>query len=210
MKRATILCLAAVCFLWADSATRAGMLTTSGESTTPTYWSYKLSVDPHFTVIGNFGHDGFIFMHGGRWHNEYTAPHELTDVSSKVFTWTDAPKSDPLIVSAKPFAVDVKIRDESGATKDFIFKGTFNGDLWRDGSTLSPTFSSPLVQSYHVGNFTYQVSFENFHTVWSEGGLRVSEFTFNVDHHNPEPSSLVLAGIGVPLFGMVLRRRRRA
>jgi hypothetical protein len=27
--------------------------------------------------------------------------------------------------------------------------------------------------------------------------------------HNPEPSSLVLAGIGMPLFGLILRRRRR-
>ena len=28
--------------------------------------------------------------------------------------------------------------------------------------------------------------------------------------HNPEPSGLVLAGVGVPLFGVMLRRRRKA
>ncbi len=207
MKRAAVLCLAAACFLWAGSPAHAGLIT-SGESTTPTFWSYKFSLNPQATWIGNENHGGAIFMPSGYEQAKITAPGISSDISSKILSWTNATASDPLVVSNKPFTIDLKIRDESGATHDFIFKGTLNGDLWKGGSTLTPTFSTPLTESYLVGDFTYQVSFKSFKSDWSNGEFRVSSFNFSVDHHNPEPSSLVLAGIGAPLFGMVLRRRR--
>jgi hypothetical protein len=44
-----------------------------------------------------------------------------------------------------------------------------------------------------------------------QGADQPGKFVFDVTvRHNPEPSALVLAGMGMPFFGMVLRRRWRS
>jgi hypothetical protein len=206
MKRTAVLCLAAACFLGANPTARGDAIPSSEFS-----WGYHFEPAGHpIHLITNNNAVGIIGLpgHGGS-NDMHTASKALVDISTKVWAFSTATANHPQTVSNLPFAINLKLTDHASGLSEYVsFSGTLKGNLWKNGSTLSPTFTSPLTEQVNIDHHLYTVAFEKFTPPAGLG--HPGQFVFDVKvQHNPEPSSLVLAGIGMPLFGLILRRRRR-
>jgi hypothetical protein len=200
MNRAAAFCLAAACFLSAGAAARASQIS----------WSYHFVSDGHPV---NFVHSnkafGIVGLPGNGSGSLHTNAGATTDISTKIWSFSTASASHPQSVVNLPFAVNLKITDNASGVSAYVsFSGALNGNIWNHGSTLHPTFSSPRTESVDINHHLFTVSFESFTP--PEGAGHPGKFTFDVKaQHNPEPSTLVLAALGVPFFGLTLRRRYR-
>jgi hypothetical protein len=205
MNRAAAFCLAAACFLSAGSVTQASTISSSEFS-----WGYRFVPSGHDThVIASNNAFGVISLAGfGHNDNMHTLPGQTADISTRVWAFSTASASNPQKVDV-PFTLHLRLTDHASGLSRFVtFSGDLKGNLWKGGSTLSPTFSS-MTEKVDIDHHLYTVKFESFTA--PQGLANPGKFVFDVSvQHNPEPSSLVLAGIGVPFFGLALRRRRRA
>ena len=69
---------------------------------------------------------------------------------------------------------------------------------------------SERTQKLHLGHHVYEVTLGNFTPPGPPHSSQLGAFTAFVKvSHNPEPASLVLAALAVPLAGLPLLRRRR-
>lgn len=200
MNRAAVLCLAAACFLSAGPAARASNIN----------WSYHFVPDGHSV---NFIHSnnafGIVGLPGSGSGSHSSAPDSTTTISTKIWSFSTASASNPQAVNL-PFAINLKITDHASGVSAYVsFSGALSGNIWKNGSSLNPTFSSPLTQAVDIDHHLYTITFKSF-TPPEGTGHATGSFTFDVKvQHNPEPSTLVLAAIGVPFVGLRLRRRYR-
>ena len=200
MNRAAAICLAAACFLSAGSAAHASEIS----------WSYHFVSDGHPI---NFVHSnkafGLVGLPGNGSGSLHTSAGATTDISTKIWSFSTASASHPQSVGNLPFAINLKITDRASGVSAYVsFSGILSGNIWNHGSTLSAKFSGPTTQQVDINHHLYTVSYESFTP--PEGPGHAGKFTFDAKaQNNPEPSTLVLAAIGVPFFGVSLRRRAR-
>ncbi|HEY7311787.1 MAG TPA: PEP-CTERM sorting domain-containing protein [Gemmataceae bacterium] len=205
MNRAAAFCLAAACLLSAGPATQASNISSSEFS-----WGYRFEPSGHGThIITNHNAVGFVSIpDSGHNNHMHTAAGATTDISTRIWAASTASASNPQTVDV-PFTINLRLSDHASGLSGFVtFSGELEGKIWKGGSTLSPTFTSPLTQTVDIDHHLYTVKFESFTA--PHGLDHPGKFVFDVSvQHNPEPSSLLLAGIGAPFFGLALRRRRR-
>jgi hypothetical protein len=207
MNRAKALCLAAVCLLSGGSAVHADSIS-STESI-----GYKFS--PHSPQI-SFSNDTISVIR--LLHTVGSIPISTTPTS--IHTDFAAASLGAGTVST-PIELTL-----SGETKP-VMLGTISGSVWRGGSNLSFTSvnggTNPVTTSFDGHTFT--ISYSSLQQA-PFLGLTAGRLNFSIvdppsggggdgdgsgtTASTPEPSSLVLAGIGIPLLGVFLRRRRRA
>jgi hypothetical protein len=200
MNRAAALCLAAACFLSAGSAARASEIS----------WSYQFVSDGHSVnfIHGNHAF-GLVGLPGNGSGSRNTTAGATTDISTKIWSFSTASVSHPQSVVNLPFAINLKITDRASGVSAYVsFSGALNGNIWNHGSTLRPTFFGPRTESVDINHHLFTVSYESFAP--PKGAGHPGKFTFDVKaQHNPEPSTFVLAAIGVPFFGLTLHRHYR-
>src|SRR5262249_6437001 len=110
----------------------------------------------------------------------------------------------------------------SHQSKEVDFAGYFSGTMTAGASNVSATFSSPDTQTLHLGDYLYTV-----HVSYKPVGPPASyyvdtlpagcegAFTFSVDGGRiqpigtPEPSTLALTALGLPLIGLAVWGQRR-
>jgi hypothetical protein len=200
MNRNAILCLAAVCFLSAGSATHADQISYSFSTPYPTL----------FLEHGSYG--VFVLTNSsGNLPQSITTSTKPVTIGTGVLALSLAHSSAKQQISA-PINLTLTDTMSNGKTvSDTVSLGVLSGPLWRHGSDLD--FHSSGVQKVTFGSHTYQISFAA-DSIHPRGPfLSMGRLTFSVSdppntHPSPEPSSLVLAGIGLPLLGAFLRRRR--
>jgi hypothetical protein len=200
MNRAAAICLAAACFLSAGSAARASEIS----------WSYQFVSDGHSVNFIHSNHAfGLIGLPGNGSGSRHTTDGATTDISTKIWSFSTASASHPQSVANLPFAVNLRITDRASGVSAYVsFSGALSGNIWNNGSTLHPTFSGPPTRQVDINHHLFTVSYESFAP--PKGPGHAGKFTFDVKtQHNPEPPTLVLAAIGVPFFGVTLRRRYR-
>jgi hypothetical protein len=207
MDRKCLFVLAAGCVLLAGPAAHADQISSSNEFS----WSYKFAPGPNpmhtYLQGGNFTS---VLVPGDlQTTNMLTTSGSPTHISSSVWTDSQATPSAPQRVHDLPFTLRLKLTDNaSGDSRWITFRGWLNGNVWDGGSTLSPTIRGSLIRTVDINHHLYTVQLTSFSS--PTGNLQPGFFHFNVTvAHNPEPSSLVLAGIGVPLLGGVTWRRRK-
>jgi hypothetical protein len=203
MNRATAVVLAAVCFLSAGSAARADAI------------SYNFSPNtPQIFFNGTFSAARLMYSSGA-------APSTSGAISTYLVAASFAPASMPQSIS---MPIDLTL--SNGASSATVQVGTLSGLLWHNGSALSYT---PATTSMDFDGHGYTFSSPSF--IQASGlGFTVGKLTLTATDPllpppnppggggnspvggpmsgAPEPSSLLLAGIGVPLLGIFLRRRR--
>jgi len=211
MNRASALCLTAACLFGTDFAVRASQIVPQPPVPASYGWGYQFKSAGHelnFVTSGKAF--GVIILPGtGGSDNMNSLAGVASAVSTKVYGYSTASAAHPQSVSDLPFAVNLKLTDTPSGLSEYVsFGGALNGNLWNNGSTLSPTFSGPLSKTLDIDHHLFTVTFASF---TPPAGLdHPGQFVFDVKvNHNPEPSTLVLAGIGAPLFGLVLRRRSK-
>jgi hypothetical protein len=127
-------------------------------------------------------------------------------VATNVTTVSTAAASNPDHFTNKAFVLALTLTDkDSKAQTTMDFHGVFNGTLDRSSSHLRATFSDRR-QVVHLGQHLFTVTMEDFSP---PHGLTPGSIGAHVDvRHNPEPSTLVLAGLGACLGGVIYYRRR--
>jgi hypothetical protein len=133
---------------------------------------------------------------------------------------------NPLIFTSQSFKPSITITDTASHTQGTLFfSGLFNGTAHPNTqvSSVAATFLSPTAQSIVLGTNKYVVTIGPYHPLtWKSFGPNVGqgEFDGSIDNQvnvsaagspaaTPEPSCLVLAGMGmVTVAGAAWRRRR--
>ena len=144
-----------------------------------------------------------------------------TFVPGATLTTTSSATTVPDTFSS-PFSMKLHLTDSaSSMSGDLTFAGTLAGTLTRTTSQLNATLSSPFTQTLTLGGNVYAVTIDptvvNLPvpgatspaaidarvTVASSGTV-----TPPPTHNTPEPSGLLLAGLGLPLLAAARRWRR--
>ena len=138
-------------------------------------------------------------------------------------TTSTASPTSPATFTKRFWAVDLEITDyTSGDSYDFLFGGRLTGQLSKASSTFTNTFIGLTTETATIGNNVYTVTLTTFSppgppTASNTGsiGAYVSVVqgvggTTQGGDTAPEPSTLVLAGLGLAGFAAARWRRRQA
>lgn len=160
----------------------------------PPIWTYTAVSSPNPITSG----DATVVIqgkHGPGWR-------EI--VAANVFTYDSS--RTPTVIDPTPFTETLYVRDATGNVGSVSFDFLLSGMVSRKAAHLAIVPNGPTSHEVHIGRFFYTFTVENF-----EAPDKTSAFggtlEFKVDiRHNPEPSSLLLAALGVPLLGRLRRR----
>jgi hypothetical protein len=166
-------------------------------------WNYSWTRSPIIIPADNHGTGGIAFTLQPTRHLTATS----TDVvASSLIVFSSAPASRQDHITKKPYQLTLVLQDETSHAKGVLnFTGMLSGNFWAGGASIHNTFTGPLVEKSHLGHYWYTVTMGTF---IAPTATQVGFIEAHVSvEHNPEPSSLVLAGLGLALVGLVYWRR---
>jgi hypothetical protein len=187
--------LALVALLMPSAALRAS----------PIVWSYDWSFSTHQVNSDGGASRGHIVLKPSS-GNHLVGSSDIIAVNLRTFS--TASPSDPSHFTNRPFSLDLVVRDDaSGKFHDFHFTGEFEGTLSRTSADLHIKWTSPRTRSFDLNHRIFTVKIDSFVAPGApdSGGIGAIGAHVSV-HHNPEPGSLVLAGLGLSLLGLRSRR----
>jgi hypothetical protein len=132
---------------------------------------------------------------------------EIVAANLRTISTASANKPDQFINAS--FSLALRFHDdESGQNAEMRFNGVFNGTLAARSGHIAVDLSAatPATQSMDLGHHLYTVTLHP-QDLGAPGGRYAFTASVRVQH-NPEPSTLLLAAVGAPLFGLTLWRRR--
>lgn len=168
--------------------------------------SYTYAGSPDFQIIHpSSGNGGIAFVAqtgagvgpggGALGANLFAVP---SDTSGNVGTFNNA-----------AYTTGLTITDSSapGSPHTFTFGGELNGTLIPGTNTLSNTFTTPTSQQFQIGQNLYTVEINQLALpgLGTQGAVTYDVRVSAV----PEPSTLLLSGVGASCLGFVSWRRRR-
>lgn len=190
MKKALLVCAAVLGGLLAAGVpARADLL----------LWTEHWTVAPHNLKASGPGKGGVTIA-----TDPVSAPHlpgTLTVPVASLSSFSNDQSSTPQTFNDVPVTLTLKIHDLTDKkTGTLTFTGELNGTLNAKTSDLTLTWDAPS-QNLHLGHYWYDVTLHSLNPggVQPTGSVEKMYATINV-HHNPEPSSLILAALGAPLF----------
>lgn len=137
----------------------------------------------------------------------------IVAVQLTAFTFAPSPNGKPYLFTNSPYSLDVTLTDvDSRKSGDVRFAGVFNGSLTDSSVDVQTRFTSPTRRCLVLGHNLYSVSLTSYSPPGSPLGGGEGEISAAVNVQpatTPEPSSLLLAGMGL-LAVVVSRLRRRA
>jgi hypothetical protein len=201
VTRATVLCLAAIGFLSTGSATHADQITYRFSTTYP-------------PIFFDRGLGGIRLIDNAGVLPKHVTTHPVP-IDTRVRAFSLAPPSAGQTIHVP---IDLTLADKTsngGIDKKTVYLGYIHGSLSRVGSDLDFHSSGP--QKVTFGNSVYTIKFvaDTIHPAGlflTRGALDFAVTDPPVGSptpsSTPEPSSFVLAGISLPLFGLLLWRRK--
>jgi hypothetical protein len=130
---------------------------------------------------------------------------------ARLFAFSNDTTKTPQILKDVPITLTLKIHDLTQKLNGSVtFTGEVSGTLTDKKTNVTLTWNSPT-ERLHLGKYWYDVTLHPL----DPGGPRKTGYVGTVFatvkvHHNPEPSSLVLAALGVPVFMFFGWRRWRS
>jgi hypothetical protein len=160
---------------------------------------------------------------------------DVTIVATPIAAWSirQADKADTVRNEKYQFTLELR-DDSSGEIGLFEFAGILDGSIWVDGSNLRNEFVGPTSQTRELGDYRYEVTLIDFDAPDGFGIDAAGEVTARVTVQSrfgsgggsssdpdvqpgaptatPEPGSLLMAAVGLPLVGFAraVARRRAA
>jgi len=177
-------------------------------------WQYNWSRSPT-TIMADAPGTGYIQLTDEVWKSA-AGSSDIVATNIKVFS--DAPKANPDVFTQKNYTLTLTILDEnSGTSGSLVFTGYLHGTASSKHSAVENVFTGLTTQSLVLGDSLYTVTMGSYVPPGPPGSVNsgaISAFasvTVSSIHKTPEPSTLVLASLGLPLFGWPLwwQRRRR-
>jgi hypothetical protein len=149
---------------------------------TPTMGKILLSNEPGGTAVGN----SFI-------------------VATNIKTASTADPATPATFTNSSYGLTLTVVDAaSGKTGNLTFNGQFNGTLSSQSSIIMNNFTGPTTQSMQLGNHLYSVTIGPFAPPGPPSANIAGSISAmaNVTVKDvPEPSTLVLSGLCLSVFG---------
>jgi hypothetical protein len=206
----------------------AGLLVVAGTGFAgPVPWSFSAPSNEAFFPAGATG--GITFP------NLALQAGGSSIVAARVAEWSIATAGSPDLASGLGYHFDLEVRDDlSGQTATMTFEGILNGSYWRTGSNLTTTFTGATTQTATLGGNLYTVALTGFDAPTGYGDELAGQITAGVrvgppvkdgpgggtgggggpvldPTATPEPTTLLLAALGLPALGALrLARRKRA
>jgi hypothetical protein len=177
-------------------------------------WTYSWSNSPQSILADNPAGGGSITL-----TNEPTlnAVGNTDIVATNIRTVSTAPQSAPDTFTNKAYTLSLTLTDStSGQSGTAIFNGVFNGTVTATSSNITNTFVGPTTATLDLGNNEYVIDLTAFTPPGPTGSLNagaigahatVTVETIHPVADSPEPSTLLLASLAVPLAFLRLRRR---
>jgi hypothetical protein len=123
---------------------------------------------------------------------------------------------DVFATSGGRYSLALRLTDTVSHESGMVtFTGQIQGLLSRSNVIVHNTFDSPTTQILTLGDNLYVISLTSFTSPGLPGASNHGSIGSHVDvfaahQHAPEPSTMVLAGLGLGMAGMAGWRRRRA
>ncbi len=144
-----------------------------------------------------------------------TATGDSYIVATNIQTVSSATSQNPAKFTDAPYSLTLIITDgPSGKSNSMVFSGKFNGTLAQKSAIILNTFTNDQIQSKVIGDHIYTVNIGPFSppgppTAKNSGSI--SALATVTVQAVPEPSTLVLSGLCLSVFGAGwwLRRSRR-
>lgn len=134
-------------------------------------------------------------------------------VLTNLRAFASPPGDSPHVLTDAAYRLSVTILDVASMTFGTVsLTGVLNGMFTREAASISNTFTGEDAQSIRLGNNVYTVSLANYIAPGSPLSGLVGAITafVNVEPaHAPEPSSLLLGGLGCVFLGFASWRKRR-
>jgi hypothetical protein len=167
-------------------------------------WDYSWSRSPIIIPADSHGTGGIAFTYQPAKHTAGNA----TTVATTLTMFSSAQSFFPDHIYKKGYHLTLWLRDDtSRAAGTLTFSGYLSGSFWASGASIANTFVGPAVQKIHLGHYWYTVAMGPYVSPTdSRVGLLEARVTVE---HNPEPSSLALAGLGIASLALVWWRRAR-
>jgi hypothetical protein len=175
-------------------------------------WSYSWSSSPT-QVYANGSGSGYISLTNDTGLKSASGSSYL--VATNLQAHSGASVADPDVFSNKTYSLNLSLTDQSsGQSGTLSFTGEFNGTLTADSSNISNTFVGATTQSLVLGNHLYTVTIGPYDPPGPTGAVNSGSISARAEvtvsiFHLPEPSSGVLAFLGVSCGLAFIRRRRR-
>jgi hypothetical protein len=140
---------------------------------------------------------------------------DIVATNIKVFSTADPAKPDTF--TAAKYTLTLTLTDTDSKTSGTLtFAGEFNGTISANSSNVTNTFTSAVTQSVVLGMHLFKVTIGPFTPpappgATNSGTISATAFVSVSDkgHHTPEPSTALMAGLGLSFLGLVSWRKCR-
>ncbi len=138
-------------------------------------------------------------------------------VATNIKVVSTAPVNNPDVYTNASYTLTLFLLDvESNLSGTMAFTGLFNGTASSLSASISNTVTGDTTQELVLGSNRYTVTIGPFTPPGPPGSdnagavSATAQVSVEAIHKTPEPSTLVLAAVGLPFAGCALWRRRRA
>ncbi len=175
------------------------------------HWSYSWSRSPS-EVLANAPGTSYVSLTSEPVQNVVG---DSDIVSTNLRTVSNAPDGTPDHFTNKAYVLTLTLTDQaSGQTGNISFSGVLNGTVSAHSANIANTFNNPTMQSIVLGNYKYTVTLPYYTPPGPPSSTNAGSISAHVMvtgeliNSLPEPSSLLLAGLGVILVGLASWRDR--
>jgi hypothetical protein len=166
-------------------------------------WHYSWSPRPVYIEADHHGTGGVVFT---REPWKHATGSKIVSATS-VFFFSAAYDRAPDRIVKKPYHLTLKLEDDASRAKGSLtFSGLLSGTFAWDTGHFTNRFTGHTTEAIHLGHYWYWVTIGPFIAPTSDGRPGMIEAHVTVKH-NPEPSTWVLAGLGVVTLALATRRK---
>lgn len=189
---------------------------TTASARADTIWSYDWT--PSSTQINaNAGGSGYLTLTNSP---DHTASGSSNTVITNIQATSTATSSNPATFNQVPISFALQLEDAtSKATSTVTFSGNFGGYITANSANVQLTFTSPTSQTLTLGGNQYQAVVGTYTPPGPPGAVNAGSLNAFVTvtptsggghtSSTPEPGTLTLACLALPLVGLCRWRKRR-
>jgi hypothetical protein len=140
-------------------------------------------------------------------------------VATNIRMFSSAPRTTPDAITNGSYSLTLNLVDSaSGESGSVTFTGMLNGTFSTTSANVTNAFTGPTSQQLTLGGHLYTITIGPYAPPGPPGAANAGTISAHVDvgdsgggsgGDSPEPSTLVLSGLGLSFLGVASWRKRR-